>query len=181
MPRNDESNSFIVEGKTGTNPQTSINVNCCKTDTWKRDSISEDINRKNKGKGREPEWQRALLLKINEHWQEGMEKTYSASVCFISTSGLNLTPPIFSLLQLQVTPTLEEGEGSDEVVLLKATPLLFLRVQIFLCSDCPRLLPHEQHMNVRQCFACQGCDKRYNSSRAWLTLSLFTLPATTAY
>lgn len=34
------------------------------------------------------------------------------------------------------------------------------------------LLLHEQHMNIRQYFTCQGDDKRYNSSRGWLTNSL---------
>lgn len=80
--------------------------------------------------------------------------------------------PHSSLSQLQVTPAVKAGGGSNKVVLLKATPLLFLHVQIFLRSDCLRLLPHEQHMNVRQYFTCQGDDERYNSSRGGLTKSL---------
>lgn len=71
------------------------------------------------------------------------------------------------------TPAVKEGGGSNKVVLLKATPLLFLHVQIFLCSDCLRLLPHEQHMNARQYFTCQGDDKRCNSRGEWLTNSLY--------
>lgn len=70
------------------------------------------------------------------------------------------------------TPPVKEGGRSNKVVLLKAAPLLFLHEQIFLCSDCPRLLPHEQHMNARQYFTCQGEDKKCNSSGGYLTSSL---------
>lgn len=58
--------------------------------------------------------------------------------------------------------------------MLKATPLLFLHLQIFLCSGCLRLLPHEQHMNAGQYFTCQGDDKKCNSSGGWLPSSLCT-------
>lgn len=80
--------------------------------------------------------------------------------------------PHYSLSQLQVTPAVKERGGSNKVVLLKAIPLLFLHVQIFLCSDCLRLLPLEQHMNIRRYFTCQGGDKSFNSSRGCLTNSL---------
>lgn len=80
--------------------------------------------------------------------------------------------PSFSSVPAE-TPTVKEGGGSNKVVLLKAIPLLFLHVQIFLCSDCLRLLPHEQHMNAGQYFMCQGEDKRCNSSGGWLTNPLY--------
>lgn len=81
-------------------------------------------------------------------------------------------PSFFSVPASTNTSCIKAGGGSNKVVLLEATPLLFLHVQIFLCSDCLRLLPHEKHMNVRQYFTCQGDDERYNSSRGWLTNSL---------
>lgn len=101
-----------------------------------------------------------------------MEKTCSAPVCLLPKSGLSLSPLILPLSQLQVTPAVKEGGGSNKVALLKATPLLFLHVQIFLSSDCLRLLPHEQHRKEIQYFTCQGYDKKYNSRRGWLTNSL---------
>jgi len=52
-----------------------MNLHWCKLAHTKGDCSSEGINRKIKGKEKELEWQRALWLRINGHWQKGLEKT----------------------------------------------------------------------------------------------------------